>query len=259
MTTEKAKKMIEITAEQMKQYKELGYIVFNNLFSIEEIDRTRTIIDAFDQESEMILRQKEKDFISIAGQINFTSTLNFRSPELQQFTADQRFVDITTTILGPDIKLYWDQSVYKRPEASKDFPWHQDNGYAPTDPVHYVTCWIALEDATIENGCIWVQPGTHLKGFVPHVKTDLGWICYYGEIEGIPVELKKGSMVVFHSLLFHRSTPNRTKTQTRKAYITQYSVNGAINPETSEVFRNGPVIAKDGKASYTGFVPKENC
>lgn len=259
MTTENAKMTIKISDEQMKQYKELGYIIFNNLFTDAEMDKVRTIIDGFDAESEAILRQKEKDFISSAGQINFTSGLNFRSPELQQFAADQRFVDITTTILGPDIKLYWDQSVYKRPEASKDFPWHQDNGYVPTEPEQYVTCWIALDDATVENGCIWVQPGTHHKGFVPHIKTDLGYICYYGDIEGIPVELKKGSIVAFNSLLFHRSTPNRSKTQTRKAYITQYSVDGSFNPVTNTVFRNGPLIAKDGKSAYSEFVAKENC
>ncbi|QGQ97292.1 phytanoyl-CoA dioxygenase family protein [Paenibacillus psychroresistens] len=258
MTIESAKK-IEITEQEMKQYKELGYIIFNNLFSAEEMDKVRAIIDEFDRESEMILRQKDRDFISSAGQINFTSGLNFRSPELQQFTADQRFVDITTTILGPDIKLYWDQSVYKRPEASKDFPWHQDNGYVPTEPEQYVTCWIALDDATVENGCIWVQPGTHLKGFVTHIKTDLGWICYYGDIEGIPVELKKGSVVAFNSLLFHKSTPNRSKTDTRKAYITQYSVDGSFNPITNKIFQNGPLIAKDGKSAYTEFVTKENC
>ena len=259
MTIESAKKTIEITEEEMKQYKELGYIIFNNLFTDEEMDKVRTIIDGFDAESEAILRQKEKDFISSAGQINFTAGLNFLSPELQQFTADQRFVDITTTILGPDIKLYWDQSVYKRPETSKDFPWHQDNGYVPTEPEQYVTCWIALDDATIENGCIWIQPGTHLKGFVPHIKTDLGYICYYGDIEGIPVELKKGSIVAFNSLLFHKSTPNRSKTQTRKAYITQYSVDGSFNPVTNKVFHNGPLIAKDGKSAYTEFVAKEDC
>jgi phytanoyl-CoA hydroxylase len=259
MSVAKQGKSVQITADQMKQYEEQGYIVFEYLFSEEEIDRVRSIIDAFDEESELALKAKGQDFISIAGQINFTANLNFRSPELQQFIADQRFVDITTTILGPDTRLYWDQSVYKRPEASKDFPWHQDNGYVPTEPVHYVTCWLALEDATIENGCIWVQPGTHRKGYVPHIKTDIGWICYYGDVEGIPVELKKGSMVVFHSLLFHRSTPNRTKTQTRKGYVIQYSVDGAYNPDTGEVFRNGPLIAKDGKSAYTDFVPRENC
>lgn len=261
MTTAHAGTSVRITDELMKQYREQGYIIFENLFSAKEMDRIREIIDVFDEETEQVLKAKAKegDFISAAGVINFSWNLNFRDPEIQRFIADQRFVDITTAILGPDIKLYWDQSVYKRPEANRDFPWHQDNGYVPTDPVHYLTCWLALEDSTLENGCIWVQPETHLKGFVPHIKTDNGYICYYGDIEGIPVELKKGSMVAFHSLLFHRSTPNRSKTQTRKGYVIQYSVDGSHNPDNGEVFRNGPLIAKGGNSAYTGYVARENC
>lgn len=253
-------KTIEITNEQLKQYEEQGYIVFEQLFSDEEIDHIRAIVDELDEEAEEVLKAKAKsgDFISSAGVINFNWNINFRHPDLQKFIADQRFVDLTTAILGSDTKLYWDQSVYKRPEGDRDFPWHQDNGYVPTDPVHYLTCWLALEDATLENGCIWVQPGTHHKGFVPHIKTDIGLICYYGDNEGIPVELKKGSMVAFHSLLFHRSTPNRSL-NTRKGYVIQYSIDGSRHPVTGEVFRNGPLIAKDGKSAYTGFVAREDC
>ncbi|MFD0670668.1 phytanoyl-CoA dioxygenase family protein [Cohnella sp. GCM10027633] len=251
---------VRLTEAQLKQYDEQGFIVFEDLFGAEEIDEVRGIIDAFDEASERELQAKKKeDFISAAGTINFTVNVNFRDPRLQAFIADRRFVDITTTLLGPDTKLYWDQSVYKRPEGDREFPWHQDNGYVPTDPVEYVTCWLALEDATIENGCIWVQPGTHKKGFVKHVWTDIGFICYYGDVEGIPVPLKKGSMVAFNSLLFHRSKPNLTKDQTRKGYVIQYSVDGSRNPDTGEVFKNGPLIAKDGKPAYEGFVPREQC
>lgn len=254
-------RMLELTPDQLRDYEEQGYVVLHDLFAAEEMDRIRGIVDALDEEAERELaaQARKGDFISKAGAINFTTNINFRHPDLQGFIADRRFVDLTTAILGPDTRLYWDQSVYKRPEASRDFPWHQDNGYAPTDPVHYLTCWLALEDATIENGCIWVQPGTHRKGFVPHVKTDIGYICYYGEEEGVPVELKKGSMVAFHSLLFHRSTPNRSKTETRKGYVIQYSVDGMRNPATGVVYRNGPVIAIDGKPVYAGFVPREEC
>ncbi|RKP52981.1 phytanoyl-CoA dioxygenase family protein [Cohnella endophytica] len=261
MSTVHAGQSVILTEEQMKHYGEQGYIIFEELFSNEEMDRVRGLIDAFDEESERELREKERngDFISTAGKINFTANLNFRHPRLQRFSADQRFVDITTAILGPDTKLYWDQSVYKRPEADRDFPWHQDNGYAPTSPVHYLTCWLALEDTTIENGCIWVKPGSHRQGFVKHVKTDIGWVCYFGEDPGIPVELKKGSMVAFHSLLFHRSTPNLSKTTTRKGYVLQYSVDGSFNPDTNQVYRNGPLIARGGVSAYTGFVPQEYC
>jgi phytanoyl-CoA hydroxylase len=249
-----------ITEALRKQYDDQGYIIFEDLFQAEEMDRIRAIIDTLDAEHEQELQQQQKvhGSISIPGQINFTAKLNFKHPDLQAFIADKRFVNLTTSILGPNIRLYWDQSVYKRPEADRDFPWHQDTGYVPTEPAHYVTCWLALDDATIDNGCIWVQPGTHHKGMVEHVKTDIGKLCYFGDEEGIPVELKKGSMVAFSSLLFHRSKPNRSQT-TRKGYVIQYSVDGSFNPTNDALFKNGPIIARDGKPAYSGFVGKDDC
>jgi ectoine hydroxylase-related dioxygenase (phytanoyl-CoA dioxygenase family) len=250
--------MALVTEELKKQYDEQGYIIYENLFSADEMDRIRAIIDDLDAEKEQLLQQQGQKGISIPSQINFTSKINFRNPELQSFIADSRFVELATSILGPDVRLYWDQSVYKRPEANRDFPWHQDTGYVPTEPMHYLTCWLALDDATIENGCVWIQPGSHHKGMVEHVKTDIGWLCYFGDNEGIPVELKKGSMVIFQSLLFHRSTPNRSQT-TRKGYVIQYSTEGSFNPKTGQVFKNGPLIARGGKPAYGGFVTAEEC
>ena len=57
------------------------------------------------------------------------------------------------------MRLYWDQAVYKKPDTAAPFPWHQDNGYAYVEPQQYLTCWIALTDATEDNGCPWVVPG----------------------------------------------------------------------------------------------------
>jgi ectoine hydroxylase-related dioxygenase (phytanoyl-CoA dioxygenase family) len=245
-----------LSEEQLKHYEEKGYLIFDNLFTPEEIDPIRQIIDGFDEESEQRNIANGPTWIRIPGQINFTNKLNFLNPELQKFTADDRMVEISTSLLGPDVRLYWDQSVYKRPEAKRDFPWHQDNGYGPIEPLHYLTCWLALEDATIENGTVWVKEGTHKLGVVEHVKTDIGWVCYQGEDPGKPVELKKGSMVAFSSMTFHRSTPNLSNT-IRKAYIMQYSPVGAYNPKTGEEHKNGPVIALGGKPAYKGFQTKE--
>jgi ectoine hydroxylase-related dioxygenase (phytanoyl-CoA dioxygenase family) len=219
------------------------------------MDALRARIDVFDDELNKQLIATGKQFIQIPNQIVFTANLNFRDPEIQAFTAQPKFVELTTQLLGPDVRLYWDQSVYKRPEARRDFPWHQDNGYVPTDPVHYVTCWIALEDATVENGCVWILPRTHTQGVVEHKMTDIGWQCYFGGDPGIPVELRKGSMAVFPSTLFHRSGPNVSPGM-RKGYIVQYSVEGARNAATGAVFDNGPVIARDGKPAYSSFYQK---
>ncbi|RAP78530.1 phytanoyl-CoA dioxygenase family protein [Paenibacillus montanisoli] len=242
-----------LTQEQLKQYEESGFIIFEDLFDEKEIDELRERLDKYDEEYERFLRTNGAQWINIPNQITFRANTNLIDPYVQKFACQQKFVDISTALLGPDIQLYWDQSVYKKPEAKRDFPWHQDNGYAPIEPRHYLTCWLALTDATIENGCVWVMPESHKQGVVEHKETITGLLCYFGENPGLAVPLKKGSMVAFSSLLFHRSTPNLSQ-DVRKAYIMQYSHAGAKNPETGQVYANGPVLARDGKCVYVPTV-----
>ena len=67
-------------------------------------------------------------------------------------------------LVGPDVRLYWEQAVYKQPHSSEPVLWHQDNGYTFVEPQAYLTCWIALTDATPDNGCVVVMPGAHRGG-----------------------------------------------------------------------------------------------
>src|SRR5690242_12009891 len=99
------------TEEQMKQYKETGYVILEDLFSADEMDRIRGIIDVYDLEGEEALKAGSKGFNNIPDQINFTCNLTHRDENLTAFIGDRRFVDLTTGVLGPDIRLYWDQSV----------------------------------------------------------------------------------------------------------------------------------------------------
>ena len=244
-----------LSPEQLQAYREEGFVLLPDYFSAEVMDALRVHIDVFDEANNRRIQAEGSGFVQVANQIIFTNAINFLDPTIQAFTAQQKFVDLTTQLLGPDVRLYWDQSVYKRPEAKRDFPWHQDNGYQRIEPEHYTTCWIALEDATIQNGCVWVLPRTHRQGVVEHRKTDIGLQCYFGDDPGAPVELRKGGMAVFQSTLFHRSGPNLSSGM-RKAYITQYSPVGAYAVATGEVFDNGPVIARDGVSVYTGFYQK---
>ena len=109
----------------------------------------------------------------------------------------------------------------------------------------YYTCWLALSDSTVENGCIWVLPETHKLGTQPHERTVLGQVGYSGDNPGVAVPLKKGSMAVFSSLLFHRSGPNLTE-GVRKSYIIQYIPAHTRNARNNEPFTDRLWIAKDG-------------
>ena len=125
------------------------------------------------------------------------------------------------------MNLYWDQAVYKKPEKPRRFPWHQDNGYAFVEPQQYLTIWLALTDATVDNGCPWVVPGLHRRGTLAHRYVDpLGFECLHDPPGAVAAEVPAGGAVVFSSLTPHLTGPNTTA-EVRKAYIIQYAPAGA--------------------------------
>jgi ectoine hydroxylase-related dioxygenase (phytanoyl-CoA dioxygenase family) len=117
--------------------------------------------------------------------------------------------------------------VYKKPEKPRRFPWHQDNGYAYVEPQQYLTIWLALTDATPDNGCPHVVPGLHRRGTLEHHYVEpLGWECLDDPAGSLAVPVPAGGAVVFSSLTPHLTGPNVTGA-VRKAYIVQYAPDGA--------------------------------
>ena len=151
---------------------------------------------------------------------------------LREFTCSPLLTDVCADLVGPDVRLYWDQAVYKKPGTESPFPWHQDNGYAFVEPQQYLTCWVALTDATEENGCPWVVPRLHRRGTLAHEYSDIGFVCLRDPTDAVAVPARAGSVVVFSSLTPHSTGPNRTD-DVRKAYIVQYAPDGAavLRPE----------------------------
>jgi ectoine hydroxylase-related dioxygenase (phytanoyl-CoA dioxygenase family) len=156
----------QITDEQRQQFEVDGYFILENVFSPAEMDELAAHIEGFQKRHEEALRAAGgTSDISRAGEITFTDHLAEQDENIKTFCKRPEFVAITTQMLGPDIDLYWNQSVFKQPEGTKDFPWHQDDGYTPVEPSPYLTLWLALNDATPENGCISVLPGSHKRGW----------------------------------------------------------------------------------------------
>lgn len=217
-----------ITEAQATAWNEDGFLLIEDAFDAETMARVIAEIDPAEAQMEQFL-QMQKDgklFIGRAGEITFTVHLVTRSPLLKEFAAGPVFQDLCHDLVGDDVRLYWDQAVYKKPENAADFPWHQDNGYTFIVPQQYLTCWVALTDATVENGCPWVVPGVHRGGTLAHWMTDLGWRCLEDPPDAVPVEARAGSVVVFSSLTPHRTGPNQTG-DVRKSYILQYAPDGA--------------------------------
>jgi len=236
-----------VTPERREQFVMEGYFVLESFFTEEEIDAVTAAIDVHAVTHDERLREQGAQGISRAGEIAFTAHLAEKDPAIAAFCRHPKMVALTTELIGPDVRLYWNQSVYKQPETPREFPWHQDNGYTPVEPAQYYTCWLALTDATIENGCVWLLPGSHRQGPVPHEDSPLGKVGYRGPDTGLPLPLKKGSMAVFSSLALHRSGPNLSSS-TRKAFIMQYIPAHARNGVTQEPFTDRMWVARDGAA-----------
>jgi ectoine hydroxylase-related dioxygenase (phytanoyl-CoA dioxygenase family) len=238
---------------QIAAYDRDGAIVLEDVFDPTDCSRLCAALDPLAAETEAFLRSRQdgRFLIGRAGEISFSPHLVARSAVLREASMHPQLLDLLHDLIGPDVRLYWDQAVYKG-ATPHDFPWHQDNGYTYVEPQQYVTCWIALTDATIANGCPWILPGAHRLGTLAHRWTELGFACWdgsqqerehalqllRGELQGTgastpddlleprALELRAGSMAVFSSLTPHRTGPNTTD-GVRRAYIVQYAPAGA--------------------------------
>ena len=239
-----------ITTEQATSFDRDGFFVMENVLSRSELERTVTEIDAVEAKTEEFLRTRpdERFTIAEAGAITFTVHLVLKSELLRRFAQSDVFADLTHDLIGPDTNLYWDQGVYKKPEKPRRFPWHQDNGYTFVEPQQYLTCWVALTDATEENGCPWVAPGLHRYGTLKHTYVEpLGYECFAEPPHRVAAPVGAGGIVVFSSLTPHLTGPNLTDS-VRKAYIVQYAPPGArmqqgdptAGPPTGEVTADAP-------------------
>ena len=218
-----------ISEEQAREFNREGFFVLENAIDRATLADVTAAIDPLEAQFEQMLRAQPggKMFIAQADGITFTTHLVKRSTVIRDFAASRVFADLCHDLIGPDVRLYWDQAVYKKPEYPKPFPWHQDNGYTYVEPQNYLTCWVPLTDANLENGCPWVVRGGHLKGTLAHKLTDLGWVCRDDDgPDAVSVPVRAGSIVVFSSLTPHRTGPNVTG-DVRKTYILQYAPDGA--------------------------------
>ncbi len=215
---------------QAQHFDELGFVVVEDTVDPSTLERVVAEIDRFESELETFLRTQaeERIFIAEADAVTFTTHLVARSQTVRALATSDVFADLCADLVGPDVNVYWDQAVYKKPEKPRRFPWHQDNGYTFIEPQQYLTCWLALTDATELNGCPWVAPGVHHAGTLAHAYVEpLGYECFEEPPTAAqPAPVRAGSALVFSSLTPHMTGPNLSD-EVRKAYILQYAPAGA--------------------------------
>jgi ectoine hydroxylase-related dioxygenase (phytanoyl-CoA dioxygenase family) len=218
-----------LSEDQAGHFDEKGFVLLEDVFDADTLAEVIAAIDPWEQKVTEILRGRPDGRFDIADAeaITFSINLVLRSPPLLDFCVGGAFQEITHDLVGPDVRLYWEQAVYKKPEHSELFPWHQDNGYTYLHPQQYLTCWVALTDTDEMNGCPWVVPGIHRQGTLRHWRKDAGWCCLEDPPDALAVPARAGSIVVFSSLTPHATGPNRSDA-VRKSYIVQFAPDGAV-------------------------------
>jgi phytanoyl-CoA hydroxylase len=157
----------------------------------------------------------------------------------KRFACDRRLLGLIGDLIGGDIDCFLSQFIFKVPGAMGQ-PWHQDAHYFPFDRGPQIGVWLAITDTTLENGPLWVLPGSHAEP-VHDVITDPRKDANYGYVEivdhdtgsEIPVLLGRGDLLLFHSHLFHKSTDNVSGGR-RAAMVYHYADSNTVDRSKEE-------------------------
>lgn len=140
-------------------------------------------------------------------------------------------VDGLTQVIGPDVKAM-QSMLFIKPSGKPGQAWHQDENFIPTRDRSLTAAWIAMDNATVENGCLWVLPGSHVPGVLYPQRDhhsdlfDCAPEAYgfpYTDDDAVPVELEAGSVLLFNGYLLHRSHVNHGPPGTfRRTLVNHY-------------------------------------
>lgn len=229
-----------LTSEQVEAYGRDGYLVLPEVLSEAELGPLETVFERFIRGE---VAGMGRDFCDMSGpygrafeDFNLVNAVLPRvyEPNLVDNIFERRATSIAQQLLGDDATLDYDQFLAKRPQRpGAVFAWHQDLGYWPTGTpdTRTVTCSLALDDATVENGCLRVVPGSHLeKRLRPHRPS--AWSTspeLRAEAHTLTVELRsrdqivalplsRGSITVHNERIVHGSTGNQTNGW-RRTYV----------------------------------------
>jgi phytanoyl-CoA hydroxylase len=158
---------------QIAGYRRAGHLTIPNVFTPAEMDAAIADAQAWGEEFLSGLGESERKWYLDAGAarqvLRKLDNPAYHRPVFQRLAKDPRLVSLVESIIGRGVTVYFSQIFFKPPEGGGPKPVHQDNYYfGPKDRDEMVTAWVALDDATVENGCLYFGEGTHLGPVVPH-------------------------------------------------------------------------------------------
>lgn len=225
--------MAQLSPAQIEQYQQQGYTILANALSNSDIAALRSRVERiaagtlpFPAECiEFDPGARQERHIDNLRKINCPAR---HDAFFMDHAGHSNLLDAAEALLGPDVKFFDDQLFIKGP-GGMEKTYHQDSAYFNIAPMAILTAWVALDDVTLENGCLWVVAGSHLEGLKEHSET---WMVGDRQDHKVPdwaidrdreqpILLQAGDCSFHHSLLLHRSGPNQTTTR-RRGLATHY-------------------------------------
>jgi phytanoyl-CoA hydroxylase len=176
--------------------------------------------------------------------------LHDRDPIFAPFSRSERIGEVVSRLGMAKPALVQSMYILKNPRIGGDVACHQDATFLCTEPLSVIGLWFALEDATIENGCMWALPGGHIGPLRRRFRRDGAGGTRIDELDAtpwpvvtqgppwVPLEAKKGTMILLHGLLPHWSPANRSAIS-RHAYSLHFVDDACRWPEDNWLWRGG--------------------
>jgi ectoine hydroxylase-related dioxygenase (phytanoyl-CoA dioxygenase family) len=203
-------------------YRHQGHVTVNGVFAADEMDRVVRDIEQWGEAFLADLPEAQRAWY-LDGGVKARSVLrkldnpHAHRPAVQRLARDARLVAHVESLLGAGVSVYFSQIFFKPPEGGGPKPAHQDNFYfGPSDIEGVATAWIALDDATLENGCLYFGDGTSLGPVYAHFAPE-------GEPFNLqlppsvlekqpmtPAPVRKGGVSFHHGNTFHQSGANHS-------------------------------------------------
>jgi ectoine hydroxylase-related dioxygenase (phytanoyl-CoA dioxygenase family) len=230
---------VMITAQHLESFQRDGYVVVNGLVGADDLLAMRMRIDEVQAEcrrsavAASAYSVHQEDAAVAAAPLRKLTDLARNDPLFRRMAALPAIlaaVDALTAAVGGKILLYTDQAFLKPAFHGSPKPLHQDNSYFAIQPFEAgITCWIAIDDATVDNGCMRYIPGSHKLGLVKHRSISSAHLTPDTDVplgEEIPVPVPAGSCIFHHVCALHASKANTTANP-RRAWAVHYAKSGA--------------------------------
>ena len=213
---------MSLTATQSEIYWRDGHVTVADVFAPEEIDRALADIETWSEEVLASLDEAGRHWYLERGVtdrvvLRKLDNPHFHRPVFAEMARQARLVSLVESVIGSGVSVYFSQIFMKPPRGGGPKPVHQDNFYfGPDNADGVLTAWIALDDATTENGCLHFGNGSHRRPVLEHVAPadrpfDLHVPSETAAAQVMtPAEVPRGGVSFHHGGTLHQSGENRS-------------------------------------------------